>query len=163
MINCLRKYLMCFCFCLYRFDVFLCLSDRKFLPDTFRFPKLTDKYFQKQRWPTADDIASLVQNGEWKSKRLLVIVNKKRNDKKKKCPFSLFSDEVVIILYKELYYRHIYAHNIQSGPSLDERFESYMNYIALFNLILSKSLFRPVTHHFHCQFIVELSLNSRMF
>ena len=40
------------------------------------------------------------------------------------------------MLYKELYYRHIYA-SVQGGPSLGQRFESYYNYCALFNYILS--------------------------
>ena len=35
-----------------------------------------------------------------------------------------------------MYYRHIYA-SIQGGPSLEQRFESYRNYVQLFNAILS--------------------------
>lgn len=35
-----------------------------------------------------------------------------------------------------MYYRHIYA-SIQGGPTLEQRFESYRNYVQLFNAILS--------------------------
>uniref|UniRef100_A0A671XHM9 Eukaryotic translation initiation factor 3 subunit L n=1 Tax=Sparus aurata TaxID=8175 RepID=A0A671XHM9_SPAAU len=43
---------------------------------------------------------------------------------------------VFLILYKELYYRHIYA-KVSGGPTLDQRFESYYNYCNLFNYILN--------------------------
>ncbi|KAJ8979125.1 hypothetical protein NQ317_017968 [Molorchus minor] len=46
------------------------------------------------------------------------------------------SDPVFMILYKELYFRHIYA-RIQGGPSLGQRFNSFYNYCDLFNYILS--------------------------
>jgi len=70
------------------------------------FPRLTDKFFNKQKWPTYDVIAPLVGQSE-----------------------------IFEILYKELYYRHIYAH-VTNGPTIEERFDSYYNYCALFNLIL---------------------------
>lgn len=38
-------------------------------------------------------------------------------------------------LYRELYYRHIYA---RLSPSIQDRFHSYENYCDLFNYILSK-------------------------
>lgn len=41
-----------------------------------------------------------------------------------------------MILYKELYFRHIYA-RIQGGPTLEQRFNSFYNYCDLFNYILS--------------------------
>lgn len=41
-----------------------------------------------------------------------------------------------MILYKELYFRHIYA-KMQGGPSLEQRFNSFFNYCDLFNYILS--------------------------
>lgn len=43
-----------------------------------------------------------------------------------------------MILYKELYFRHIYA-RIQGGPTLEQRFNSFFNYCDLFNYILSAS------------------------
>ena len=43
--------------------------------------------------------------------------------------------QVFLMLYRELYYRHIYA-SVQSGPTLHQRFESYFNYCALFNMML---------------------------
>lgn len=43
------------------------------------------------------------------------------------------SDPLFLTLYKELYYRHIYA---KLAPTVDQRFESYENYCDLFNYIL---------------------------
>lgn len=47
----------------------------------------------------------------------------------------LLIDQVFLTLYRELYYRHIYAH---LTPTLEQRFHSYENYCDLFNYILSK-------------------------
>ncbi len=43
------------------------------------------------------------------------------------------SDETTMVLYKDLYFRHIYA---KMQPTVDDRFDSFQNYIDLFNLIL---------------------------
>ncbi|TPX41815.1 hypothetical protein SeMB42_g05275 [Synchytrium endobioticum] len=45
-------------------------------------------------------------------------------------------DPVFIILYKELYYRHVYA---RLSPTIDDRINSYINYCDLFNYILNLS------------------------
>ncbi|XP_033117662.1 eukaryotic translation initiation factor 3 subunit L-like [Anneissia japonica] len=71
------------------------------------YPKLTEKYFKTEPWPIPDSVSLLVEK-----------------------------DAVFMILYKELYYRHIYA-RIQSGLTQDQRFESYYNYCNLFNFILN--------------------------
>lgn len=71
------------------------------------FPKLTERFFKTSPWPDAEDISKIVQN-----------------------------DNVFLIFYKELYYRHIYA-KVQGGPNIDHRFQSYANYCNLFNLILN--------------------------
>ncbi|CAH0547475.1 unnamed protein product [Brassicogethes aeneus] len=71
------------------------------------WPKLTEDYFEKRPWPEEAEVAALVD-----------------------------SDPVFMILYKELYYRHIYA-KIQGGPTLEQRFNSFYNYCDLFNYILS--------------------------
>lgn len=47
----------------------------------------------------------------------------------------LAGDELLIIIYKELYYRQIYATAKQ--VTLEDRFSSYYNYVNLFNYILS--------------------------
>ncbi|PNI48998.1 EIF3L isoform 14, partial [Pan troglodytes] len=65
--------------------------------------KLTERFFKNTPWPEAEAIAPQVGN-----------------------------DAVFLILYKELYYRHIYA-KVSGGPSLEQRFESYYNYCNLFN------------------------------
>ncbi|RCH83406.1 hypothetical protein CU098_001787, partial [Rhizopus stolonifer] len=69
------------------------------------FNKLTEKYYLKQAWPESEIVAPLVNN-----------------------------DQVFIILYRELYYRHIYSY---LTPTLDHRFRSYENYCDLFNYILN--------------------------
>lgn len=51
--------------------------------------------------------------------------------------YDYFVDELFLILYKELYFRHIYA-RVQQGPTIEQMFESYYNYCDLFNYILSK-------------------------
>lgn len=71
------------------------------------FVTLTERHFKNTPWPEAVNIAPLVQN-----------------------------DEIFLILYKELYYRHIYA-RVPNGPTVHQRFESYYNYCDLFNCILS--------------------------
>ncbi|XP_061141581.1 eukaryotic translation initiation factor 3 subunit L [Syngnathus typhle] len=69
--------------------------------------KLTDRFFKTSPWPDVKSISALVGN-----------------------------DAVFLILYKELYYRHIYA-KVSGGPTLHQRFESYYNYCNLFNYILN--------------------------
>lgn len=71
------------------------------------FSKLTERFFKTNPWPDAEVVAPIVQH-----------------------------DAVFLNLYKELYYRHIYA-RVTSGPSLEQQFESYYNYCNLFNYILN--------------------------
>lgn len=77
------------------------------------FPKLSEQFFEKREWPSEEEIAPLFE----------------KND-------------VFLILYKELYYRHIHA-RIPGGPTLDQRISSFYNYCLFFNLILSAS--KPVS------------------
>ncbi|KAG8267608.1 Eukaryotic translation initiation factor 3 subunit L [Homalodisca vitripennis] len=70
------------------------------------FPKLTEKFFDKHAWPDEEEVGHIVDN-----------------------------DPIFLILYKELYYRHIYA-RVSGGPSLEQRFRSFYNYCDLFNYIL---------------------------
>ncbi|KAJ3116687.1 Eukaryotic translation initiation factor 3 subunit L [Phlyctochytrium bullatum] len=74
------------------------------------FNKLTEKFYAKTAWPPADVVAMLVGDDG--------------------------SDAIFLILYKELYYRHIYS---KLQPSLEDRFNSYANYCDLFNYILNSS------------------------
>jgi len=73
--------------------------------------RLTEKYYAKTEWPEAEVIAPLV------------------ND-----------DQIFLILYRELYYRHVYS-RIQ--PDVDDRFHSYENSCELFNYLLNSD--GPVT------------------
>ncbi|KAH9950742.1 eukaryotic translation initiation factor 3 subunit 6 [Amylocystis lapponica] len=67
--------------------------------------RLTEKFYAKTEWPEAEIIAPLV------------------ND-----------DPIFLILYRELYYRHVYS-RIQ--PDIDDRFHSYENSCELFNYLLN--------------------------
>jgi len=71
----------------------------------YLYNKLTEQYYKNQPWPEAEIIAPLVNN-----------------------------DVLFLILYKELYYRHIYA---KLNPTINDRFNSYLNYCDLFNYILA--------------------------
>mmetsp|Transcript_15454 Transcript_15454/g.21320 ORF Transcript_15454/g.21320 Transcript_15454/m.21320 type:complete len:522 (-) Transcript_15454:322-1887(-) len=68
------------------------------------FFKLTERFFKASPWPTVSAIAPIVDN-----------------------------DHVFCLLYKELYYRHLYA---RLTPTLEQRCESWDNYCALFGVIL---------------------------
>ncbi|XP_002736781.1 eukaryotic translation initiation factor 3 subunit L [Saccoglossus kowalevskii] len=71
------------------------------------FNKLTERFFKNSPWPEAEHVAPVVDR-----------------------------DPLFVILYKELYYRHIYA-KVTGGPTQEQRFESYYNYCNLFNYILN--------------------------
>ncbi|KAJ9592780.1 hypothetical protein L9F63_015558 [Diploptera punctata] len=70
------------------------------------FPKLTDQYFDKKPWPSCEEVALLVD------------------------------DDIFLILYKELYYRHLYA-RVSGCPTVEQRAGSYSNYCELFNILLN--------------------------
>jgi len=73
------------------------------------FNKLTDKHFKSSPWPSADAIKSLVDTER---------------------------DGIFLMLYKELYFRHIYA---KLTPTVEHRVESWNNYCDLFDFLLKAS------------------------
>ena len=52
------------------------------------------------------------------------------------CFISTFLDPIFLVLYRELYYRHVYS---RLSPNVDDRFHSYENSCELFNFLLSLS------------------------
>lgn len=46
----------------------------------------------------------------------------------------IIQDQIFLILYRELYYRHVYS---RLSPDIDDRFHSYENSCELFNYLLS--------------------------
>jgi translation initiation factor 3 subunit L len=68
------------------------------------FAKITDKYFKASSWPPVEAIAPYVDY-----------------------------DHVFCMLYKEMYYRHIFA---RLTPTLEQRCASWENYCELFGVIL---------------------------
>ena len=84
--------------------------------------RLTEKFYAKTEWPDADLIAPLVNNGIYLiDSHTLYCAN-------------ICADPLFLILYRELYYRHIYS-RIQ--PDIDDRFHSYENSCELFNYLLN--------------------------
>uniref|UniRef100_A0A183E681 Eukaryotic translation initiation factor 3 subunit L n=1 Tax=Gongylonema pulchrum TaxID=637853 RepID=A0A183E681_9BILA len=72
------------------------------------FTDLTERYFQQRLWPSEEAVENVVGS----------------------------DNRVFIILYKELYFRHVYS-RMQRGPSLTHRYDSYQNYQELFSEILT--------------------------
>lgn len=93
----------------------------------FGWNMLSEQYFKSTTWPDVESIESMLPNDSMKS--------------------------IFLILYKEMYYRHIYA-SIQGGPSLEQRFESYRNYVKLFNAILSAE--RPLKLELPIQWLYDI-------
>lgn len=48
---------------------------------------------------------------------------------------DISTDQIFLILYRELYYRHVYS---RLQPDIDDRFHSYENSCELFNYLLSE-------------------------
>ncbi|CAH1724044.1 eukaryotic translation initiation factor 3 subunit L [Aphis gossypii] len=71
------------------------------------FPKLSDQYFDKAPWPSDKEVRTIMDD-----------------------------DKTFLMLYKELYYRHIFA-RVPNGPSTKQRFGSFYNYCDLFNYIFT--------------------------
>jgi translation initiation factor 3 subunit L len=88
---------------------------------------LSEQYFKNTTWPSVENIESMIPNESIKS--------------------------IFLILYKEMYFRHIYA-SIQGGPSLEQRFESYRNYVKLFNAILTAE--RPLEIELPIQWLWDI-------
>jgi len=71
------------------------------------FSSLSKKYFRNREWPSVASVRDLVGD-----------------------------DEVFLMFYAEIYYRHIYAN---LTPSLEQRFASYAAYVRLFDHLLNTS------------------------
>lgn len=80
------------------------------------FNRLTDKFYKNQPWPASELAQQITGGGTGRS--LLVCV-------------LICTDRVFGLLYRELYFRHIYA---KLQPTLEERFQSWQNYLDLFAL-----------------------------
>eukprot|EP00213_Chloropicon_mariensis_P003704 CAMPEP_0197471684 /NCGR_PEP_ID=MMETSP1309-20131121/2642_1 /TAXON_ID=464262 /ORGANISM="Genus nov. species nov., Strain RCC998" /LENGTH=533 /DNA_ID=CAMNT_0043009595 /DNA_START=73 /DNA_END=1674 /DNA_ORIENTATION=+ len=72
------------------------------------FNKLSERFFKNASWPSADAIAEYVDN-----------------------------DHVFLLLYKELWARHLYA---RLTPTLEQRIQSWQNYCQLWNIILNRNV-----------------------
>jgi len=69
--------------------------------------KLTERLFKNEPWPPASAVSECVD------------------------------DEMFVMLYKELYYRHVYA---KLKPSTEDRIASWNNYVELFEVVLDPSI-----------------------
>ncbi len=55
------------------------------------------------------------------------------------------NDDLFLLCYKELYYRHIFVHG---SPQLEHRFQSWSNYRSLFDRLLEPKESSSVSQHF---------------
>ncbi|XP_055342848.1 eukaryotic translation initiation factor 3 subunit L-like [Paramacrobiotus metropolitanus] len=76
------------------------------------FRGLSEIYYQTRAWPHPKVIESIIGD---------------------------LPERIFILLYKELYFRHIYESS-REGPSIDQRFDSYSNYWQIFDLILNRDV-----------------------
>ncbi|KAG7527756.1 hypothetical protein FFLO_06618 [Filobasidium floriforme] len=67
--------------------------------------RITQQYYSNEEWPEGEVVAGLVGG-----------------------------DQLFLTLYRELYFRHVYA---KLEPNVDDRFQSYENICELFNLLLN--------------------------
>jgi translation initiation factor 3 subunit L len=84
--------------------------------------RLTEKFYAKTEWPEAEVIAPLVGDGMCTSNSISISI------------LSILLDPIFLVLYRELYYRHVYS---RLSPNVDDRFHSYENSCELFNFLLS--------------------------
>lgn len=92
--------------------------------------KYTEKFYSRTEWPEAEVIAPLVNDGEYPFYSQATIP-------------EFATDPIFLILYRELYYRHVYS---RLQPNIDDRFHSYENSCELFNYLLSLSI-PPLPHN----------------
>jgi len=89
-------------------DLNKAVHDRNLYDTTILYDRdwndLTERFYKASPLPKAEDIGELVEN-----------------------------DEYFMLIYKELFFRHVHQ---KLGPSVENRFESFHNYVELFNLVL---------------------------
>lgn len=90
------------------------------------FNRYSERYFKTTSWPNPEIAAKYVDNGK---------SNCDANSRSKTNDYAFSIDEVFLLFYKELYYRHIYS---RLQPTLAQRVEAWDNYCDLFNFILSR-------------------------
>ena len=73
----------------------------------YKFSKFSEVFYNNQAWPHADLVSQLVDG-----------------------------DDVFLMLYKELYFRHLYA-KLGQNITIEQRIESWENYTSLFDRIFS--------------------------
>jgi translation initiation factor 3 subunit L len=103
--------------------------------------KYTEKYYSRTEWPEAELIAPLVNDG---TPHLFFFFLKHNNSR------ITLLDQIFLILYRELYYRHVYS---RLQPNIDDRFHSYENSCELFNYLLS--VFRHSMGFFKTDFFLD--------
>ncbi|KAF5366211.1 hypothetical protein D9758_005722 [Tetrapyrgos nigripes] len=84
--------------------------------------KYTEKFYARTEWPEAEIIAPLVNDGAFS---IYCAFDEELMD---------IPDPIFLILYRELYYRHVYS---RLQPNIDDRFHSYENSCELFNYLLN--------------------------
>ncbi|KAH3763294.1 eukaryotic translation initiation factor 3 subunit L [Pelomyxa schiedti] len=81
-----------------------------------RYTHYTEKFFWTRPWPSFDSVSVFLPRPD---------------------------DDLFRTLYKELYFRHIYGkvqRNAKKQPTIDQRLDSWTNFVDLFNIILVKDI-----------------------
>lgn len=94
--------------------------------------RLTEKFYSKTEWPEAEVIAPLVNDGACLLPPLRWYPSRATDEQR----LTFRADQIFLVLYRELYYRHVYS---RLSPDIDDRFHSYENSCELFNYLLSES------------------------
>lgn len=109
----------------------------------FLWNKLSDKYYPKDRWPEPEQIAFIIHGVTLDFKKIesqiesdAAVQNAEDDEDDEDDGERLF-----FILYRELYFRHVYA---KLHPTIEDRIDSYGNYVELFNLILSTDIYADI-------------------
>eukprot|EP00038_Savillea_parva_P006310 m.162909 g.162909 ORF g.162909 m.162909 type:complete len:517 (+) comp12244_c0_seq1:184-1734(+) len=77
-----------------------------------QWPELSEQFYKDDTWPSADAVMYALNEAG----------------------LDIDEDDNSLVLYKELYYRHIFY--TKKDPTLDQRLESFENYCDLFNMIV---------------------------
>ncbi|UYV80963.1 EIF3L [Cordylochernes scorpioides] len=104
------------------------VNDIQVLYET-NYPKLTERFYSNSPWPHPEEIAQFINLPD--------------------CGV----DSNFITLYKELYYRHMYA-KVSNALNIDHRFDSYYNYCDLFNMVVRSTT--PLTLELPNQWLWEI-------
>eukprot|EP00919_Chromeraceae_sp_WS-2016_P055610 GHVR01132127.1.p1 GENE.GHVR01132127.1~~GHVR01132127.1.p1 ORF type:complete len:506 (-),score=137.97 GHVR01132127.1:865-2382(-) len=122
-----------------------------------QFPDLSSKYYKNSRWPSPDIVRELFQehvsNINKSSQEEMNKEETARKDGKEvhhpptdERPEEPVVEELAVVLYKELYYRHAYGRVGSPGITWNDRLESWNNYNILLQYMIEYELPKDQGH-----------------